>query len=226
MANSYGITVALDSYTLGKLQAGNYSLQVFKGAKGNQSTALPTLWFSVTEFSATVSLKWTEQYGAFVDNQTIANGVVVDISSSKAMNLGDLMTLLSDGDTNVTTTGGRDGAITVFSQQSNEWICGMTQSMNGSAPTPICAFPLFGSQADLMEPYETVVLMFASGQVATGTVVEEAISSSVTITLSGAAPSVAVAFDMNLGWNTSGNPYAVVNPLPINLAETLIVPIS
>ena len=81
MANSYGITVTLDSYTLGKLQAGNYSLQVFKGAKGNQSTALPTLWFSVSQFSSTVALNWTEQYGAYVDNQTVADGVVVDISS-------------------------------------------------------------------------------------------------------------------------------------------------
>jgi hypothetical protein len=226
MANSYGITVTLDSYTLGKLQAGNYSLQVFKGAKGNQSTALPTLWFSVSQFSSTVALNWTEQYGAYVDNQTVADGVVVDISSEKAMNLGDLMTLLSDGDTNVTTTGGRDGAITVFSQQTTEWLCGMTQSMNGSAPTPICAFPLFGSQADLMEPYETVVLMFASAQVATGTVVEEAISSSITVTLSGSAPTITVAFDMNLGWNSGGNPAAIVNPLPINLAEVLIVPLS
>lgn len=224
MANSYGITVSIDSYTLGKLQAGNYSLQVFKGAKGNQTTALPTLWFAVSQFSSTVSLKWTEQYGAYVDNQTVADGVVVDISSAKSMNLGDLMTLLSDGDTSVSTTGGRSGAITVFSQQQTEWLCGMTQSMNGSAPTPICAFPLYGSQADLMEPYETVVLMFASGQVATGTVVEEAISSSITLTLSGAAPTIAVSFDMNLGWDGNGNPNATVNPLPINLAEVLIVP--
>lgn len=224
MANSYQISVGLDDYTLGKLQAGNYSLQVFKGAKGNQSSALPTLWFSVTQFSSSVALNWTEQYGAYVSNQTVASGVVVDISSSQSINLGSLMTLLNDGQTTVSTTGGVPGAITVFSQQTNEWLCGMTQSMNGSAPTAICAFPLFGSQADLMEPYETVVLMFASAQVATGTVVEEAISSSVTITLSGGAPTVGVSFDMNAGWSTNGNPYAIVNPLPINLAETLIVP--
>ncbi|HVW14154.1 MAG TPA: hypothetical protein VHB54_10035 [Mucilaginibacter sp.] len=226
MANTYTVTVTLDDYTLGKLKAGGYSLQVFKGVKGNPNTGQPTLWFAVTEFSSSVKLTWTEQYGGYVDNQTLANGVVVDISSAKPMDLGNLMTLNADGSTTVTANG-QAGQIDIVSLQNDEWLCGMTQSLNGNAPTAICAFPLYGNQGDLMEPYETVVLMFDSAQVATGTVVEEAVSASVSILLSGSSPTATVAYDMNTSWaNTNNDPYVTINPMNLALAPVLIVPRS
>lgn len=226
MATNYSISISLDDTTLSDLQQNGYALQVFKGAKGNSTSACPTVWTSVTKFSSDVTISWVENYGAYVDNQTVANGVVVNIGSFQPMDLGDTMTLAADGSTSVSTVG-TSGAISIVNEQQSEWLCGMTQSANGSAPTATCAFPLFGAgSVDLMEPYESLVLVFASAPVATGTVVEEALSSSVTVTLSGSETEVALSFDMNTGWDTNGNPYAKVNPDPINLAQTLIVPIS
>jgi hypothetical protein len=223
MATTYQVTISLDDTTLKALKAG-WQLQAFKGVKGSQ-TGRPVVWYSVDEFSNKVTLSWNEQYGAYVSNQKLINAVTVDISSQKDLDLGTKMVLDTDGSTSLTTIGAKTGSVVVQSQKDTEWICGMTQSVNGQEPTATCAFPLYGHTLDIMMPYESVVLLFASSQVDTGTVVEEALSSSVTITLSGGQPNINLIFDMNTGWNTSGNPYAKVNPNPIDLAAELIIPL-
>jgi hypothetical protein len=225
MATNFQIQVALDNATLAVLATG-WQLQVYKGVKSSTPGGLPTIWFTVETFSNQMALNWAEQFGGYVSDQTVANGVVVNASSQQSMDLGDLMTLESDGQTEVSTDGGVVGAITIGSQKTSEWTCGMTQSMNGSVPTAICAFPLYGAADDIMEPYECIVLLFASSQTTTGTVVEEAITSSATVTLSGTTANVALSFDINSGWAAAipGDPSVAFNPPNVDLAEILIIP--
>lgn len=222
MATTYSISISLDNETLAALQANGYQLQVFKGVKG-PSSGRPTLWSGITTFAPQVKLSWQVQYGGYTDLQTLQNGIVVNASGQRQMELGDTLTLESDGSLSLSTNG-MEGAFAIASNQTQEWLCGLTQSMNGAAPSAICAFPLFGQQTDYMEPYETVALVFASGQIDTGTVVEEAESSFCLVTLSGSNTSIGLSFDINKGWDTNGNPAAAVFQNSVSLASKLIVP--
>jgi len=222
MAN-YSIQIAFNDVTLTALKQNGWQLRAFKGVKGPQG-GIPTLWFSINEFSSTASISWEDEYGAYVDNKQLNSGVQVDISSNQPIDAGDVMTLNDDGRTSISTNGGMANAFTIYNAKQEEWLCGITQSANGNPPSSICAFNLYGSSMDIMEPYEKVVLLFATSQMDTGTVVEEAESASVEIVLSLDNPSVQLAFDINKSWDTKGNPNVSFNPLPIDLASKLIIP--
>ncbi len=228
MATTYKVQVKLDDTTLSALNAQQLQLQVFKGVKSSSSpaSAASTVWIAFDTFSSVVDISWQETFGGYIVNKEPITGATVQIGNQKNMDLGTVMTLNPDGTTTLSTNNGVSGAVVISNKQDvGGWFCGMTQSVNGGAPTAICSFPLNGNFSDIMMPYESLVLVFASPQVSTGTVVEETISQSVTVTLSGGTPSAVLAFDINKGWNTNGNPYAVINTSSINLASTLIVPI-
>jgi hypothetical protein len=223
MANTYSITINLDDDTLDALYKSKWQLQAYKGVKGNPDTGKPTVWFKVNEFSRVVTLNWSEQFGGYVDSQSLTNGVIVNCANSTDMNLGENLTLNENG-TIVTTSGGQLGAISIHSLKDTEWLCGVSQAVNGQT-SPICAFPLFGHSTDVMAPYETVVLVFSQAQVDTGTVVEEVISQSVQIVLSGTNTTATLAYVINKGWQISNKDVNIsINENPINLAQTLIIP--
>jgi hypothetical protein len=224
MATTYQISINLNDETLSALKEGSWQLQAFKGVKSTSTQLYPTVWFNVTDFSTNVVLSWQEQYGGYVNNQTLSHGITVDVSSQQPMNFGDLMTLNTDGSTQVSTRG-LSGAVSIYNTIDKLWHCGVTQSMNGEEPTPICAFPLYGNTTNIMAPYEKVILVFAQNPIDTGTVVKEAISASLSITLSGTTPGISVSFDINKSWDTKGQTNATVNLNPINLAEHLVIPL-
>ena len=73
----YTIDITLSDDTLAAFLKGGWQLQGYKGVKGGGG-GLPTLWFSVTEFSSDLHLKWYEQYGAYVDKHVDASVVGLD----------------------------------------------------------------------------------------------------------------------------------------------------
>jgi hypothetical protein len=225
MATIYQISISLSSETIQQLQAGDYSLQVFKGIKCNQRGALPALWYSDQQFTNTIELNWTDDFSGYISNQTLAPGTIVDIGNNIPVSLGSQITLEPDG--SIMTTSGPDSVVTVINEQNTPYICGFTQSLNGGIPSAICALPLFPQQPDVMAPYGTLVLAFSTGNLSPCTLVEHTATPSVTVLLAAQAPSVSIAFDINYGWmNINNDPTVFINPLPINLAQTLIVPVS
>lgn len=221
----YNISISLSDKTLQALYKSGWQLQVFKGVKG-AGAGKPILWYALTEFSSKIALKWGEQFGGYVSNQRLVSGVTVDVSSYRQMEPGQRMTLNPDGTTAVSTLGGKSGAFTFHNAKKEEWLCGITQSVNGSQPSPLCAFHLYGLTFDFMEPYEKIVLVFASTPVDTGTVIEEALAASVEIVLSPDQPNIELGFDMNESWDSKGSQYVKVHPEPIQLASALIIPWS
>lgn len=225
MSNNYAIQVNLDNNTLNALLQSGQSLCAYKGVYTSIQGGLCPLWFSTNNLSAQVKLSWEEQYIGYVDSVQLAPGVVIDASNNQSMSLGDLLTVTNAGVATVTTSGGSPGDIDIQNGGNKPWTCGMGQKVNGVA-TPSCAFNLYGSgYSVLMMPYESVLLVFESGQTTTGTVVEETISSSIVITLTGddVGQTKTVSFDINNGWSANGASWAQISQSSISIAGALIL---
>ncbi len=219
---SYSITIDLkDDDTLAFLQG--KSLRVYKSVKTG-TKGLPVVWFSQNEFSEAVTFSWTEEYGGYIQRGGKPTpGVTVIETSSKPMNLGQLLTASDTGKVEKTNDGVQ-GAITVANAGTSDWTCGMGQMLEGKL-SPICAFDLGGEgEQIIMMPYETVLLVFESSkQIDTGTVIAEAISSSLTVELDGSNLDRTVIFRKKTGWSENQEGWATENKRNLNLADVLIV---
>lgn len=221
--SKYTIQINISDATLSILTANNWQLQVFKGVKSGASGKI-TLWQHITTFNNIIKLEWEDQYGGYVDKSAIKNGATIDVTSkTRPMEIGQRMTLNADSTVSLTTLDARADAFTFFSVKNEEWVCGVSQFAN-NAYSPLCVFNLYGHTANFIEPYDKVVLVFSTEQVDTGSVVEDAIGASVEVTLSPDFPTISLGYDINTSWATNGNVYAKVNPLPIALADALIIP--
>jgi hypothetical protein len=224
MATIYQISISLSSETVQQLQAGDYSLQVFKGAKSNQSTALPALWCSFTVFGNTVELNWENSCSVFIAEEIKSNGVIIEIIDTPVAPLGSVITMLQDG--TISVAPGDGDYFTVQNETNTAWSCGLLQQVNGSKPVPTCALPLPAGATDIVGPFEALVLAFSQVNIANGTLVAQTTTPSVTVILTGDVNSVSVSYDFVTGWsNSNGSPNVIINPFPINLAQTLIVPV-
>ncbi len=220
----YSVNINLDSTTLAALQNGKYQMQVYKGVKSSgPAGALPTVWFSVNEFSNQVNVSWKEEFGGYFSDTKTRSGVKVNISTHDAMGPGDIITLAADGSASV-ASGGPAGEFSFDSKQTTEWTSGLLSKDQNGKYAPICAFPQFGAVGNIMEPYEKVLILFTQAQLDTGAVVETAISASVSVILSTSVPTASLDFSINSGWNTNNNPQASTNPANFQLAPELIIP--
>jgi hypothetical protein len=218
----YQVNIELDSTTLAALKAGNFQMQVYKGAK-TTATGFPVVWFTLTEFSSVVSLYWETNYGGYFSNTIAEPKATVVMSTSSPMNLGDVFTLETDG-SGVLSSGGPVTAYSFESDIQEQWTCGLTATVNGGQPSAICAFPQYATMDNLIEPYEMILILFTQTPLNTGSVVETAVSQSVSMTLSPSDADLSVSFNINKGWDTQGSPYAIVNAPNFELAPALIIP--
>ena len=224
---TYKITIDLDSTTLSALKDGGFSMHAFKGVKTSApgSNALPTLWFQQDRFASKVDISWKDTFGGYFSATDIKENAVIDISTSSAMTLGDILTLLDNGD-NSLSTGGVPTAYNFKSDKTETWTCGLTVSAKGTEATPICAFPQYGAAANVLMPYDKVLLLFTQEQQDTGSVLQTAVTMSISIIMSPQVPEISVAFDINTGWDTRNQPQATSNPVEFNMAPDLIVPLK
>lgn len=221
---NYSVNIALDSATLTALSNGNYQMQVFKGAQSPAASAgQPVVWFALSQFSSTVNISWTDSYGGFFSNTIPEPGAVVTIATSSPMNLGDIFTLQATGQ-GALTSGGPATAYSFESLEQTEWSCGLTTAACGGQPTAICAFPQYSTIDNLIEPYEMVLVVFTQTPVNTGSVVQTAVSTSVSIVLAPSEPNCSVSFDINKGWDIGDQANVAVNPPNFELAPALIIP--
>jgi hypothetical protein len=226
MADTYTITIDLDDDTLNKLnQTGQY-LRAYKGVKTGISGGVSTVWFKSNNFSNNMTVQWTEQYAGYISNyQQLKGGVNITAQSTKPMDLGETLSVSDNGTTVVNSTG-QAGDIIIKNTGSKEWNCGMAQKVGSNQEASIlCAFPLFGHYADIMMPYEKILLVFESGQIDTGTVIEETIGESIIITLDGQDKSRDVNYNIDTGWDAHSAGWAEICKDSVNIADKLILKI-
>jgi hypothetical protein len=218
-ATNYSVMITMSAATVQALLAGNYYLYGFKAVQATQGGGAPLVWFQTQGYSASTNVAWTEQYQAYTStSQIIPNGQIT-ASFSTDIDLGQTLQVQAGGIGQV-VNGGPSTAISILNQTSTQFTCGISQTQNGVS-APLCAFPLYGNQMDVIVPIEKVLLMFSTLPVNTGTVIYQAYSSGILVDLT-ASNQRSVGFDINAGWSWGGYSWGQQVPPNSNLVPLLI----
>lgn len=200
----YEIDFTLSSDTLTALDSGNYNLYGFKAVQTSQGGGAPLVWFQLApnHFSTSMTLKWTEQYQAYTSSSEITPGYQITAGYSAPVTLGQTLQVGANGFGPV-VGGGDPQAISINNTIAQQFTCGISQSAADGSTNPLCAFPLYGNQLDVIVPIEKVLLLFSTTPVNTGAVVEQAYGPGILVDLTGATPARrgGIAYDINLGWS-------------------------
>lgn len=218
-ATNYGVLITMNTATVQALLSGNYYLYGFKAVQATQGGGAPLVWFQTQGYSANTNVAWTEQYQAYTStSQIIPNGQIT-ASFSTDIDLGQTLQVQAGGIGEV-VSGGPSTAISILNQTSTQFTCGISQTQNGVS-SPLCAFPLYGNQMDVIAPIEKVLLMFSTLPVNTGTVIYQAYSSGILVDLTSSNQRT-VSFDINAGWSWGGYSWGQQVPPNSNLVPLLI----
>jgi hypothetical protein len=215
----YEVIITMTPNTVTKLVSGNFNLYGFKAVQSSQGGGVPLVWFKTDTFSATTNVDWQVQYQAYTSRSDIIPNGQIEASYATDINLGQMLNVVAGG-TGAVVDGGPSTAISVNNTTATPFTCGISE-MTGGTAKPLCAFPLYGNQMDVMAPIEKVLLMFSTTPVNTGTVIEQAYSSGIFIDLT-SAPQRNVAFDINNGWDWGGFAWAKQIAPNSNLVPLLI----
>jgi hypothetical protein len=218
----YSIDITMSDQTVNALSAGRYRLFLFKAVESAVGGGAPTVWAATGRYSASTKINWTEQYYAYASMEEVQNGVNFYGSDTEQIDLGQILEVHANALVSV-ANGGTPIGITASNTTTTQFSCGLAQPspLAGGQPSPICAFPLYGRNQDLMVPLQKVALVFAAAPYQQGTVIESSIGPAVLADLT-THNSVSLEYDVNRGWSWSGN---VASDIPPDkFVQTLIVP--
>ena len=221
---TYEIDITMSEDTVTTLFDGAYNLYGFKAVQASQSGGSPLVWFTLakTGYSATTKLTWSVQYEAYTSHTSIIPNGQVQASFSTQIGLGQTLEVGVAGEGNVKDVGTAQ-AISLLNTTSTPFTCGIAQHSADGNNNPMCAFPLYGRQLDVIAPIEKVLLMFSSMPVNTGTVIEQAYGPGVLVDLTGASTNTRqVSYDINAGWSGGGYSGAQAVTADANLVPLLI----
>lgn len=222
MASDYEVTIKMSSDTVNALQDGNYSLYGFKAVQSTQGGGAPLVWFKISaeKLSLTTEVDWQVQYQAYVSKDSIIPNGQVTASNAVDVNLGQKWEVDKTGSGPV-VKGSVPTAIELLNTAASEWPSAGISQMQAGKANPLCAFPLYGNQMDVIAPIEKVLFMFATNQVDTGTVIFQAFTQGVLIDLT-SDNQRGVSYDINQGWSWGGFNWAQSIPPTTNLVPFLI----
>ncbi|MEE4545120.1 hypothetical protein V2S66_24520 [Streptomyces sp. V4-01] len=219
----YSIDITMSPATVNALADGRYQLFMFKAVQSAVGGGVPTVWSATSRYSALTKVNWTEQYYAYASTQEIRNGVNFMGSDTAQINLGQYLDVAANALVSV-SNGATPQGITSRNLTTTPFSTGLAQPGPGSAePAPICAFPLYGKNMDLMVPLQKVALVFAAAPLEQGMVIESSIGPAVLVDLTN-QNAASLGYDVNRGWSWKGN---VASDIPADqFVQTLIVPTS
>jgi len=203
MATDYQVNISMSGDTVTKLGDNKFSLYGFKVVQASSSGS-PVVWFKTNDFALNTIVNWTESYEAYTSqSEIIPNGTIVADASYPA-SAGQTLTVSNNmgiGDVaNAVGTGAMLQGISILNKTQHPFTCGISQQGPSGTYTPICAFPLFGNNLDLIVPTEQIVLMFSSMPMVTSTVTEQAYGPGILINVTDPRTR-SVKYDINQGWS-------------------------
>lgn len=210
-ATSYSLTINLDATSLTAMKAEGYKLYLFKGMKG-PSSALPTVWFSESNYMQNTVITWDDEYNAYISaTETKANARIQSMTSVP-MKSGQTATVDDEGFGTLTVQAPEpedDNLVYYILNNSDQrFTAGISQS-SGGVNAPICAIPLMGHNVLNIVPIAKVFMMFSTEVYNTGTVLYQAASGGLLLDMA-TNPIVSVSFDSNKGWNFGGAGYGTL----------------
>ncbi len=224
MSTPYKIEIAMKQDTVAALTGDGYYLYGFKAVKTPGGKGSPVVWFRTSHFGLKTELDWAEQYQAYTTSGQIVPGGRISATNAYDIGLDQTLNVTgTDGTGSVNTQKGTSAAISIDNLTTTQFTTGISQTQPDGTVSPMCAFNLFGKHLDLVAPVEKVLLMFSSVPVHTGTVIEQAYSSGLSIDLTG-ENARAVGYDINAGWDCNGETWGTQVAPQANLVPMLILP--
>jgi len=183
------------------------------------------LWRRVP-YSTSTHVGWRDGCQAYTSGSPITGGEQVRVGFSAAIDVGQVLRVLPGG-IGLVCSDGHAGAVAILNTTSTMFTCGISGGTD-SEPAPYCAFPLYGNHLQTLVPLGKILLMFATREVAPGTVVEHfydaartSFGPGVLIDLTGATQR-ALTYDINTGWSWGGYTWARTIPPGTDLVPLLI----
>jgi hypothetical protein len=219
MAN-YNVTIAMSQHTVNTLALNNFVLYGFKAVRSSLPGA-PLVWFQSTSYGTETDLSWSQEYQAYTSTSQIVPGGTIRATNSYSADLEQTLEVTGSNGTGEVIHSGTPSAISIHNLIDNEFRCGISEQQPDGGITPICVFPLFGGNLDIIAPIAKILLMFSSTPVRTGTVVFQSYGRGLLIDLTG-VQSREVTYDVNTGWSWGGGAWARQVPASAALVPLLI----
>ncbi|MXS85907.1 hypothetical protein ABO04_08305 [Nitrosomonas sp. HPC101] len=210
----------MNEETVRGLEKGGFFLYAFKGVQSTQKGGAPTVWFKTETFSASTEITWTEQYQAYSSTSELVPNGQIKASAAYDVMLGQTFNITSDKGIGEVVQDGTSGAISILNQTQTQFTSGISQKVEGK-DSPLCAFPQYGNNLNIMAPIQKVLLMFATNTLNTGTVIYKAYSPGGLFDLTGET-SREVSYDINKGWSWGGSTWGQIIPANADLVPLLI----
>jgi hypothetical protein len=202
------ITITMSQATVQALAYNGMQLQVFKGIYASPGAQM-ALWHAMTQFTPTISIAWPGLYGAFVITSTMES-----VCTAK---LGDIV--IVDGPLTAQPGGKDRHGITIVNRLQQSVAAGPAEYI-GSFTAPTCLLSLDpGATADF-RPRELVLLTLSANVLSVNTVVSNTGAPSVLADLSHKS-TAQLAYDIDKGWDISGNTNVSYHAQPVELAKVL-----
>ncbi|MFA6373256.1 MAG: hypothetical protein WCW68_11570 [Methanothrix sp.] len=223
MADKYKIVVELDETTLKQLDQDKFSLYAFKGVETKNGGGQPVLWFRMNDFGPRTEISWTESYQAYWSNyKEITNDLQIGISGEKEIDLGQYFDV-NDNGTSEVNGGGPVSQITIRNQGNKPRNCGLSQKALNGGFSPLCVFPLHGTNRDAIMPKLSVLLIFESQLFETSTVYMQAFGKGLLVDLTNeSSHQRQVSYEINHGWDWGQKPWASIIDQGAPLDKSLI----
>lgn len=218
---NYTVTIDMSQQTVNDLSQNNFMLYGFKAVRSSVPGA-PLVWFQSNAYGIVTDLGWSQRFLAYTSTGQIVPGGRIRATNSYAAELGQTLEVTGTNGTGTVVQNGTQGAISIHNVTTTKFTTGISEEQPlGGGITPICAFPLFGNNLDVIAPIARILLMFSTTPVNTGTVVFQAYSPGLLIDLTG-VQSREVSYDINKGWSWGGGAWARQVPANADLVPLLI----
>jgi len=200
---TFTTTININQYDLKILKENAYSLYGFKSVAASGNGA-PTIWCNLSsQLYPKTQITWEEEFQAYDSTSSIIPNVTINAENTIATGLRQLVTIERGSGDIVSTTNGRDGAISFFNNDTQQFTVGINQLVNGQSNI-LCAFPILGSgNSSVITPINKIALIFSTQQIPNGTVITKAMAAGAFIDLTDAT-SREVNYDINTGWSAGG----------------------
>jgi hypothetical protein len=218
-ASNYSVSISLNQTTIKALTSSGYSLYTFGAVFCSDSGGQTLVWSINTAFSANISISWGDGIYAYTASRPIQQSDPIYVGSKSAIELGQVMNVEAGGIGEV-KNGGVAGGCSILNTTTTEFLCGLCNPVGG-AVAPVCVFPLYGGNMQIIAPCPQIFLMFATEKFLPATPVETSYGPGLVVEMSGSA-NRNVTFDVNQGWAWGNFAWATAVRANSNITSLMI----
>lgn len=220
----YQVIIKMSQETVTKLKNGKYFLYGFKAVQSKAGGGYPLIWFKSQTFGLQTLVAWQVDYQVYTSLEEIIPNGTITASNPYPADLGNILKVETGTGTGTVIQGGPESSISIKNLTKTEFTCGISE-VGPEGAKPMCAFPLYGTNLNVITPIEKVLLTFSSEPQNTGQVIQQAFSTSLKVNLTGAPSKTrTVSYHINEGWSWGGEPWAKTYEAGWDLVPVLIEP--